>query len=87
MTRQELLKRIWIDPRRCFGKPCIRGHRIWVSLILDLLASGMSPQEVLQEYPQLDPLDIQACIAYGAEMADERFVEIPLEPAHEGQVG
>ena len=87
MTRQELLQRIWIDPKRCFGKPCIRGHRIWVSLILDLLASGRSPQEILQEYPQLDPLDIQACIAYGAEMTDERFVEIPLEPAHEGQAG
>ena len=41
MTREELLQRIWIDPQRCFGKPCIRGHRIWVSLILDLLATGM----------------------------------------------
>ena len=40
MTREELLQRIWIDPQRCFGKPCIRGHRIWVFLILDLLASG-----------------------------------------------
>lgn len=42
-TRNELLGRIWIDPARCGGKPCIRGHRIWVSLILDLLASGSPP--------------------------------------------
>lgn len=44
--RQKLLARITIDPKVCFGKPCIRGHRIWVSLILDLLASGMSTAEI-----------------------------------------
>ena len=82
MTRDELLMRISIDPNVCFGKPCIRGHRIWVSLILDLLASGMTVPEVLQEYPGLEEADILACIAYGAEMARERYVEIPLE--HEG---
>ena len=60
-TNDELLARIWIDPNRCFGKPCIRGTRIWVSLVLDLLASGMSLQEILEEYPGLTPLDIQAC--------------------------
>jgi len=79
MTRDELLARIWIDPKRCFGKPCIRGHRIWVSLILDLLASGMTTQEVLEQYPQLEEADILACIAYGSEMSRERYVEIPLE--------
>lgn len=79
MTREELLGRIWIDPKRCFGKPCIRGHRIWVSLILDLLASGASSAEVLENYPGLDEADIQACIAYGAEMSRERYVEIPIE--------
>jgi uncharacterized protein (DUF433 family) len=79
MTREELLGRIWIDPKRCFGKPCIRGHRIWVSLILDLLASGASSAEVLENYPDLDEADIQACIAYGAEMSRERYVEIPIE--------
>ncbi len=60
MTRKELLQRIWIDPKPCFGKPCARGHRIWVSMILDLLASGMSPEEILQDYLGLEPLDIQA---------------------------
>ncbi|HLG50933.1 MAG TPA: DUF433 domain-containing protein [Chloroflexota bacterium] len=81
MTREELLQRISIDPNVCFGKPCIRGTRIWVSLILDLLAAGLSEAEVLREYPQLQPEDIRAAIAYGAEMARERYVEIPVGPA------
>ena len=50
-----------------------------MSLILDLLASGMTIEEVLAEYPQLSREDILACIAYGAEMSRERFVEVPLE--------
>ena len=79
MERDELLKGISINPEVCFGKPCIRGHRIWVSLVLDLLSSGMSVEEVLEEYPQLSREDILACIAYGAEMGRERFVEVPLE--------
>lgn len=81
MTREQLLERIWIDPNRCGGKPCIRGHRIWVSLILDLLASGTSNQEILQSYPGLTEEDILACIAYGSEMSRERYVAVPLEPA------
>jgi len=76
MTHQELLQRISIDPNVCFGKPCIRGHRIWVSLILDLLASGMTIEQVLGDYPQLTREDILACIAYGAEMARERTVDV-----------
>jgi uncharacterized protein (DUF433 family) len=66
MTRAELLSRITIDPNVCYGKPCIRGHRIWVSLILDLLASGMPASEILENYPGLEGADILACIAYGA---------------------
>ena len=79
MKREELLSRISIDPNICFGKPCIRGHRIWVSLILDFLASGMPINEILQEYPDLEEADIFACIAYGAEMARERYVDVPSE--------
>jgi uncharacterized protein (DUF433 family) len=79
MERNELLKRISVNPNVCFGKPCIRGHRIWVSLILDLLASGMTVEHILKEYPQLSREDILACVAYGAEMSRERFVEVPLE--------
>ena len=77
MTREELLSRITINPSVCFGKPCVRGHRLWVSLILDLLASGMRTAEILQEYPGLEETDVLACIAYGAEMSRERYVDIP----------
>lgn len=60
-----LLERISIDPHVCFGKPCIRGTRIWVSLILDFLANGTRMEELLEEYPQLTIEDIRAAIAYG----------------------
>lgn len=79
MNRDELLKRIWIDPARCGGKPCIRGTRIWVSLILDFLASGMTIEQVLAEYPGLQREDVHACLAYGSEMAREHCVAVPLE--------
>jgi len=62
-----LLGRISIDPTICFGKPCIRGTRIWVSLILDFLASGTTMEELLEEYPQLTMDNIRAAIAYGAD--------------------
>ncbi len=74
-----LLQRISIDSNICFGKPCIRGTRIWVSLILDFLANGMSIEEIRAEYPQLIEADIRAALAYGAEMSRERFVELPVE--------
>ncbi|MBN1361907.1 MAG: DUF433 domain-containing protein [Sedimentisphaerales bacterium] len=77
MTREELLGRISIDPKVCFGKPCIRGHRIWVSLVLDMLAGGMKAEEIMAEY-DLTEADINACIAYGAEMARERYVDLPM---------
>jgi len=77
VTRDELLQRISIDPNVCFGKPCIRGTRIWVSLILDLLATGLSEDGVRAEYPQLAVEDIRAALAYGAEMSRERYVEMP----------
>lgn len=79
MNSKELLTRISIDPNVCFGKPCIKGHRIWVSLILDMLTSGMTEGDILEDYPQLTRQDILACLAYGAEMTRERYVEIPLE--------
>jgi uncharacterized protein (DUF433 family) len=78
MSRNELLSRISINSQICFGKPCIRGRRIWVSLVLDFLASGMAIEEVMKQY-NLERDDVLACIAYGAEMARERFVEIPVE--------
>jgi uncharacterized protein (DUF433 family) len=78
MNNEALLERISIDPKICFGKPCIRGHRIWVSLVLDLLANGETAAQILESYPQLEEVDIMACLAYGAEMARERYVEIPI---------
>ena len=79
MQQKELLTRISINPNICFGKPCIRGHRIWVSLILDFLASGTSIPELIEEYPQLQPEDIYACIAYGAAMSSDRYIDISIE--------
>lgn len=83
MTRENLLSRISIDPNICFGKPCIRGHRIWVSLILDYLAGGMAIEEILEAYPGIDREDVLACIAYGAEVTRDCYVEIPLNKKKE----
>ena len=81
MYTDTLLNRISIDPAICHGKPCIKGHRIWVTLILDFLAAGESIEELLTQYPGLQREDILACIAYGAEMSRQRFVDLE-EPAH-----
>lgn len=78
MSKDELLARISVDPGVCFGKPCIQGHRIWVSLVLDLLAAGWTHREILENYPGLDDADVLACIAYGAEMTRERYSDIEL---------
>jgi uncharacterized protein (DUF433 family) len=78
MTKEELLSRITINPEICFGKPCIRGRRIWVSLILDFLAGGMKVEDIMKEY-ELEEEDILAAIAYGAEMSRERYFEYPIE--------
>jgi uncharacterized protein (DUF433 family) len=67
-----LLERIVIDPEVCGGQPCIRGTRIWVSLVLDFLAAGTTETELLAEYPQLLHDDVLAAIAYAAEIARER---------------
>jgi uncharacterized protein (DUF433 family) len=74
-----LLNRITIDPQVCGGKPCVRGTRIWVSLILDFLADGLTEEELLAEYPQLVHEDMLAAIAYGAEAARERIIPVPTD--------
>jgi len=74
-----LLDRITIDPKVCGGKPCVRGTRIWVSLILDLLADGTTEADLRTEYPQLAHEDVLAAIAYGAEAARERIIPIPVD--------
>ena len=60
-----------IDPEVCGGRPCIKGTRIWVSLVLDFLAGGMTEAELLAEY-------LLAAIAYGAEAAREHVVAVPV---------
>ena len=81
MNMPNLLDRISINPAVCGGKPCIKGTRIWVSLILGLLAGGMSEAELLAEYPGLAHDDVLAAIAYGAEAASDRVIPVPVEPA------
>ena len=76
MKRDEVMERISADPNVCFGKPCIKGHRIWVSLILDFMANGWTMSQILENYPGLEEADIYACLGYGAEMTRERFVDI-----------
>ena len=61
-----LLERITINPRQCGGRPCIRGMRIRVSDILDLMAAGLSAEEVLEDLPDLEMEDIQASLVYAA---------------------
>jgi uncharacterized protein (DUF433 family) len=62
---KHLLERISVDPNICFGKPCIKGTRIWVALILDFLAAGNTLEEILEAYPGLRREDILAWVGYG----------------------
>ena len=79
MKREELLQRITIDPGVCSGKPCIRGTRIWVSLIVDNLAAGSSEEEIFSAYPSLKREDIRAALAYAAELTHDRYVPLSSE--------
>jgi uncharacterized protein (DUF433 family) len=65
---------ITVDPSICHGKACIKGTRVFVSVVLDNLATGLSPEDILTSYPSLTKDDIQAAIAYAAELARERVV-------------
>lgn len=62
--------RITIDPNICHGKPCVRGLRYPVTMILELLAAGMSHAEILADYPDLEEDDIRACLQYAARLSD-----------------
>lgn len=86
MSSENLLSRISIDPNICFGKPCIKGHRIWVALILDYLAAGETVEGLLEAYPSIQREDILACIAYEAEMARGGWAEIPLDGVRESAI-
>lgn len=65
----ELMDRITVDPEQCGGRPCIRGMRIRVSDVLDLLANGLSPEQILEEMPDLELADIQASLKFASRGA------------------
>lgn len=69
-------RHIAVDSRVCHGKACIKGTRIPVAVILDNLASGETPEDILRDYPSLKPGDIQAAIGYAADLAKERHVVV-----------
>jgi uncharacterized protein (DUF433 family) len=75
----EWQKRISINPLICHGKACIRGTRVMVSVILDNLAAGVPHEKLIQSYPSLQELDIQAALACAAERAREGIADLPLE--------
>jgi uncharacterized protein (DUF433 family) len=64
------MERITFNPDQCGGRPCIRGMRIRVKDVLDLLAAGVSEADILADYPDLEPADIRACLAYAAAESD-----------------
>jgi uncharacterized protein (DUF433 family) len=65
---------ISVDPLLCHGRACVMGSRVLVSVVLDSLAAGVSREEILRSYPSLRDQDIDACIAYAAELTRERIV-------------
>jgi uncharacterized protein (DUF433 family) len=78
-VRHYKFERITLDPAKCFGKPCIRGMRMPVASILGYLGSGMTVDEILKEWPELEREDIMQALAYASWAMEERVV--PLSPA------
>ena len=68
---------ITVDPAVCHGRACIKGTRIMVSVVLDNLAAGLTPDEIVRSYPSLNQEAVQAAIAYAAELGRERVVAMP----------
>jgi len=76
MTRKNLLQRISADPKVFGGMPCIRGTRIHIAVILDGLAEGLPPEQIVDHYPQLTVEDTRAAIAYAAELSRENLWKV-----------
>ena len=72
---KELISRITVNPEICQGKPTIRNTRYTVELILDLLSSGMSEAEIMEDYPALEPLDIKACLAFASQLTKVKSIQ------------
>jgi uncharacterized protein (DUF433 family) len=69
---------ITVDPNVCHGQACIKGTRIMVSVVLDNLATGITPDELIKSYPRLNRDSIQAAITYAAELAREKVIDLPV---------
>ena len=74
MTVAQIAERITVDPEQCGGRPCVRGMRIRVTDVLDLLAAGLTPEQVLRELPDLEPDDIHACLRFASRRVDHPIV-------------
>lgn len=72
----ELLERITVEPGKCGGRPCIRGYRFRVSDLLELIASGASREEILEDYPFLEAEDITAALTYAARQTDHTVLAV-----------
>ena len=70
-----MIERITIDPNVCHGKPCVRGLRYLVEVVLQWLAAGMTPQEIIDDYPDLELADIHAVLAFAARLSRIRHIE------------
>ena len=75
MTNKDLLKRITIAPEICHGKPCIRGLRYPVEMILELLRAGMTPEEIVADYDDLEPEDIRAALLFAARLSQVQSIQ------------
>lgn len=72
--QEDLLKRITVDPNICHGKPVIRGMRYPIVNILELMASGMTNEEILADYEDLEDADLKACLLFAAKLADVKTI-------------
>lgn len=75
-ANSKLLERITFNPKQCGGKPCIRGMRVRVSDVLALLANGLTNEEILEEMPDLEQEDIQACLLYAIRRIDYPVLKV-----------
>jgi uncharacterized protein (DUF433 family) len=77
VTNEELLERITIDPNVAHGQPCVRGTRVLVTTILDALAAGLTPGQVIEHYPSIDEGDVRAALAFASWLTKQEIHTLP----------
>jgi uncharacterized protein (DUF433 family) len=87
MSEQQLLSRITIDPEICHGKPCIRGLRYPVVSMLEHLAGGDTAEDLLKEFPDLEPEDIRACLTFAAKSLNVKSVHLAVAGSADTRTG